>query len=201
MIGGGLVGSGATYVLTWVREHRRTNDAYRAPQRQAVADILEATYELTLRVHAFKDVLEELTKQAEGKPYRRISDGELEEVSAQTNRAVLGVGHAFNVGRLTIVDADCYQAMGEAFNNFAGFQKSLKGVGDIEPTPENMRAKVAAVVSHTRGLNDDVFKLVKAGQKHLSPVQTWRNKRQREEVRKKLEGKYFDLAQDLGATI
>ncbi|OBI26533.1 hypothetical protein [Mycobacterium sp. E2238] len=197
VIGGGLVGSGATYLLTWVRERRRTNDAYRTPQREAIANILEATYELTLRIQTMRDVFEELAKQREGKPYREISDAELDDVATQANRAVLGVGHAFNVGRLTIVDADCYEAMGEAFNNFTGVEKALKGVGEMEPTPDNMRQKLTDMMSFVRGLNEDVFKLVKAGQQHLSPVQTWRNRRKRAEVRKRLEEKYFQPRQDV----
>lgn len=195
VIGGGLVGSFLTWLLTFVRERRRTNDAYRAPQRIAIGEIVEATYELTLRVHAFRDINEELLTET-----RDISDTELNDVSSQTTRAILGLGRAFHVGRLTIVDAECYEAMGEAFNNFAEVQRALRGVGEVEPTADNMRVKVAEIVEFTRGLNDDVFILVKAGQKHLSPVQTWRNRRQRAEVRKRLEAKYFEPLQDLGAT-
>jgi len=52
-----------------------------------------------------------------------------------------------------------------------------------------------SIVSFTEGLNRDIVALVEAGQKHLSPVQTWRNKRRREEVRKRLEAKYFKPSQ------
>jgi len=193
----GIAGSGLTYGLTWVRERRRTNDAYRAPQRVVIGDIVAATHELTLRVYAFRDVNEELAKESEGKEFRKISDAELDEVSDQTNRALLDVGRAFHVGRLTIVDAECYEAMGEAFNNFAKLQTALQGVGEVTPTADNMREKTASVVSFTEGLNRDVVALVEAGQKHLSPVQTWRNKRRREEVRKRLEATYFEPLQKL----
>ena len=60
----GIAGSAFTYGLTWVRERRRTNDAYRAPQRVAIGDIVAATYELTLRVYALRDVNEELAKDS-----------------------------------------------------------------------------------------------------------------------------------------
>ena len=193
----GIAGSGLTYGLTWVRERRRTNDAYRAPQRVAIGDIVAATYELTLRVYAFRDVSEELVKESEGKEFRKICDAELDEVSDQANRALLDVGRAFNVGRLTIVDAECYAAMGEAFNNFAKLQTALRGVGELTPTANNMREKTGSVVSFTEGLNREVVALVKAGQERLSPVQTWRNKRRREEVHKRLEATYFEPPQKL----
>jgi hypothetical protein len=40
------IGSGAlgAYALTWARERRRTLDAYRAPRRQAIGEILTATH-------------------------------------------------------------------------------------------------------------------------------------------------------------
>jgi hypothetical protein len=171
VIGGGIAGSALTYGLTWVRERRRTNDAYRAPQRVAIADIVEATYELTLRIYSFRDVCEELAKQSEGKDFREIPDAQQEEVSDQTKRALLGVGRAFHAGRLTIVDAKCYEAMGEAFNNFAKLQSALQGVAEMTPTPDNMREKVRSIVSSTEALNADVVSLVYAGQKRLSPVQ------------------------------
>jgi integrase len=42
IVGGGIAGSSLTYALAWLRERRRTTDAYRAPQREAVAKILSA---------------------------------------------------------------------------------------------------------------------------------------------------------------
>lgn len=190
----GVIGSGITYLFSWVRESRRTKDAYRTPQRVAIGDIVEATYELTLRIHAVRDVFEE---SATG--LRDVPDAELNEVYSQMSRALFGVGRAFHIGRLTVVDAECYEAMGEAFNNFAMLQRDLQNVADIEPTADNMREKVKSMVSRIRGLNEDVFALVQAGQKSLSPVQTWRNRRKRKDVRERLEAKHFGSVGDLGA--
>ena len=81
--------------------------------------------------------------------------------------------------------------MGAAFNNFSKLQGALQGVAERAPTAANMREKMASIVLFTGGLNRDMVTLVKAGQKRLSPVQTWWNKRRREEVRKKLEAKHF----------
>jgi hypothetical protein len=201
VIGGGIAGSALTYVSTWVRERRRTNDAYRAPQRVAIADIVEATYELTLRIQAFRDVCEELTKESEGKAFREIPGAKQEEVSDQTQRALLGVGRAFHVGRLTVVDAECYEAMGEAFNNFAKLRSALQGTAELTPTPDNMRESVRSIVWSTEELNADVVKLVFVGQKRLSPVQTWSNRRRRAEVRKRLEAKYFDPSENINRVV
>lgn len=48
-VAGGFFGAAVTFGLTWVRERRRTLDAYRAPQRQAIGDIVAATHEFMLR--------------------------------------------------------------------------------------------------------------------------------------------------------
>jgi hypothetical protein len=61
----------------------------------------------------------------------------------------------------------------------------------MAPTERNMREKMGSIVLFTGGLNRDTVALVKAGQKRLSPVQTWWNKWRREEVRKRLEAKVF----------
>jgi len=52
--------------------------------------------------------------------------------------------------------------------------------------------------ARTRKLNEDIFALVKAGQDNLSPVQTWRNKRKRAEVKKRLEATYFKYPAEFG---
>ena len=122
VIGAGIAGSALTYALTWLRESRRTKDSNRAPQRAAIAEIVEATYELTLRVFAFRDACEERARQGEGKTFRRVSDAELEELTNQAQRALFGVGRAFHIGRMTVVDAECYEAMAAAFNNFSKLQ-------------------------------------------------------------------------------
>jgi hypothetical protein len=191
VIGAGIAGSALTYALTWLRESRRTKDANRAPQRAAIAEIVEATYELTLHVFALRDAYEERARQSEGKRFRRVSDAELEELTNQAKRALFGVGRAFHIGRMTVVDADCYEAMAAAFNNFTKLQGTLEGVGEMAPTSPNMRETMASIVLFTGGLNRGTVMLVKAGQKRLSPVQTWWNKWRREEVRQRLEAKYF----------
>jgi hypothetical protein len=127
----------------------------------------------------------------EGKVLEETAHSYLDKLGDQPNRALFAIGAAFNVGRITVVDAECYEAMRKAFNNFAQLQKELKGVGEVEPIATNLRPRVASMRKYTADLNKGIFSLVKAAQEHLSPVQTWRNKRKRIEVRKRLEATYF----------
>jgi hypothetical protein len=46
---GAALGAVATFGLNWRREHRRSLDTYRAPQRQAISDILAANFEFQAR--------------------------------------------------------------------------------------------------------------------------------------------------------
>jgi hypothetical protein len=41
---GGVAGSLVSFGLSWARENRRSLDAYRTPQRQAIEDIVTATH-------------------------------------------------------------------------------------------------------------------------------------------------------------
>jgi hypothetical protein len=191
VVAGGVAGSFLTYGLTWWRERRRTTDAYRAPQRTAIGEISAATYELTMRMMAFRAVCENLCDQYEGKPFRKIPDAEEEVTNRQAQRALFGAGQAFQTGRLAIVDAECYEAMGEAFQNFHNVRGALVGVAELTPTSENMREKVADLQAFTLQLNRDIVALVQAGQRQLAPVETWRNKRRRIAAQKRLDGKYF----------
>jgi hypothetical protein len=196
VIGGGIAGSALTYGLTWLRERRRTTDAYRAPQRAAIGEISAATYELTMRVFAWRDELESLANEGEGKPDRTIDGAHQEDTFIQVQRALLGVQQAFQIGRLTVVDAECYEAMGEAFYFFTKLGGALSGYDELTPTAEtptaeNLLETLASIVTFVRDLNRYVVTLVEAGQKRLSPMQTWVNKRRRAAVTKRLDAKYF----------
>jgi hypothetical protein len=192
VVGGGCV----SYGLTWRRENRRTSDAYRAPQREAIAGILSAGYELQLAVQAVSEMHELVTGWQQGTVSQETANTALDDLGDRAHRAVLGVGTAFNVGRITIVDAESYEAMGRAFNEFANVQDALGKIGS--PTAANMGGHVEELRARTRKLNEDIFALVKAGQDNLSPVQTWRNKRKRAEVKKRLEATYFKYPAEFG---
>jgi hypothetical protein len=52
-----------TYGLTWLRERRRILDAYRAPQRHAIGDIITETHALMIRELEMRTALTELVEQ------------------------------------------------------------------------------------------------------------------------------------------
>jgi hypothetical protein len=76
-------------------------------------------------------------EQSAGKTFRKISDAVLTELTNEANRALFGVGRAFHIGRLTVVDAECYEAMGAAFNNFSRLQGALEGVAEMAPNSQH----------------------------------------------------------------
>jgi hypothetical protein len=51
---------------------------------------------------------------------------------------MLGVDRAFNVGRLTIVDAECFEAMGIAYNEFVKVKDAFSDFGTLQQTPANI---------------------------------------------------------------
>jgi hypothetical protein len=61
----------------------------------------------------------------------------------------------------------------------------------IERTPDSLRQAAGPLAQSARQLNRNVADLVVAGQKRVSPVQSWRNRRARKAVRARLEAKYF----------
>jgi hypothetical protein len=62
-LGGGFVGAAFTYAVTLPRGRRRSLDTYRAPQRQAIGDIVAATHDLMLRELEARTVLTEQIQQ------------------------------------------------------------------------------------------------------------------------------------------
>lgn len=142
--------------------------------------------------------MEDLANEAEGKPHRKHSAKELDDVASHLNRAILGFEKAFNVGRLTIVEAECYEAMGIADNEFVRIKDRLSDIETMTQTLPNLRRLTGELTKSVRELNTHVADLVLAGQRRVSPMQTWRNKRRRQEVRTRLEKKYFKSSTESG---
>jgi hypothetical protein len=159
---------------------------------------LSAGYDLQLAIQAIWEACDLTADSEEGKVSAATAHAALDDVGDQPQRALLGIGTAFNIGRITIVDADCYEAMGKVFNEFTKLRDALSGVGDAAPTAENMRPYAASLRTYTRKLDEDIFALVTAAQDNLPPAQTWRNKRKRAEVKKRLEAEYFKYPAEFG---
>src|SRR5262249_6388995 len=83
VVGGGIAGGILTYGLTWLRERRRLIDAYRAPHREAISVIIVATHELLAREADFRQAMNDLANESEGKP-------ETDQARSHLDRALLG---------------------------------------------------------------------------------------------------------------
>lgn len=188
---GGFVGSALTFGLTWRRENRRTQDSYRAPQREAIAGIVAASHRLVVSEMAFRRIMNDLASEARGELRRDYSQAELDADADQMNRVLLDLDTAFAIGRLTIVDPECFEAMGIAANELMKIQSEFANVAEVARTLENADAATQTFKDYVRQLKLHVYDLTKEGQAHLSPVQTWRHKRRREEARARLDAKYF----------
>src|SRR5271169_4734948 len=117
---GGVVGAGATYVLTLVRERRRSLDAYRAPQRQAIGDIIVATHAFMMRELEMRTGMNELVEQIRQSQQEDfdVPGEQLMAAMGAMGSALLDIERAFHIGTLTIVDAPCWEAMGAAYFKF-----------------------------------------------------------------------------------
>jgi hypothetical protein len=190
IIGGGAVGASLAYALSWWRERRRTKDAYRAPQREAIGGIIAATHELLLAETDFRQAISELANDARGQLARKFTDEQLDTVTREFNRTALGVDRAFQVGRLTIVEAACYEKMGVAYNRFVQIKNAF---GDVlgNQTVDNLDVATSRMNDYARQLNRDVADLVLVSHTRVSPVQSVRNRFLRRGVRRRLEAKFF----------
>jgi hypothetical protein len=111
----------------------------------------------------------------------------LEAVASGMNRALLGVDRAFQVGQLTIVDAPCYEAMADAYNEFLG----LKGAfGDRPQSADDMARITADIDRYAKQLDQRVDHLVLVAYQRVSPLQSVWNRVRRREVHRRLQARY-----------
>jgi hypothetical protein len=212
VIGGGLVGSTLTYLLTWFRERRRTLDSYRAPQRAAIAEIVAATNELGLMERHFKSnnralvsALEALASASAGATetsehaaaLRRVSQVR-EKVDTSINdvgQAIWNVKRAFEVGRLTVIDAECYEAMVVSFGGLTGMKADLASDRWAVPAddPAALNRFVDQFGRYVDHLQDNITNLVDTSYNRLSPKESCWNKRKRAQAREALKSRTFAL--------
>lgn len=194
--GGGVFGAAVTYGLTWVRERRRTLDAYRAPQRRAIGDIVASTHELMLRE------LESRTTQAQMIQHVRRDVlpsgqlvGQLWATAAALGKATLDAERALQIGRLTIVDAPCWEAMGAAYIALNRLRRTMAARVDAPDTqsPEEIEHYVEGIRVLADQCNESVLALVIAAADRLSPAETVWNRRRRRAARRRL-GERFGSA-------
>ncbi|BBY41351.1 hypothetical protein MMAN_54850 [Mycobacterium mantenii] len=134
---GGVIGSVATFGLAWRREHRRSLDTYRAPQRQAISDIVAANFEFQARELELRMAELELADRHAHLQEGVIDDNGPGPSPAAKAAATAGhvLNHAFAIGRLTIVDAPCWEALGAAtfeFERFRALKINAPGFQKVE---------------------------------------------------------------------
>lgn len=189
-VGGGVFGAALTYGLTWLREHRRTLDAYRAPQRQAIGGIVAATHEYMSCELEQRTLLEDLIRQV--REDRMIVTIEQSDTAMKaTGRAILAVEHAFEGGRLTIVDAPCWQAMGIAYVDFSRLRAAMVAwaTAPAVESPEQAEDYIQTIKGLAENFNQSVLALVIAAADRMAPAESRLNRLRRRAARRRI-GEY-----------
>jgi hypothetical protein len=172
---GGFAGSFVTWCLTWYRERRRMIDAAREPQRQAIAGIAAAAYELFMRMVRRSQLAGDRANQLEGKPLRFLPahfDGLAHELSG----AIFGLTLALQVGQLTVVDQECVTAAIAVQGAFDRVKAVLTEAGERSDVV-GLRAFAAEAESSVDNLQESVRHLVAVGRSRVAPTQAWRWRR------------------------
>lgn len=199
-VGGGVLGSAVTYGLTWVRERRRSLDAYRAPQRQAIGEIVSATHEFMLRELDSRTVHTELLQRirTDQMPDANLL-GQLTAVTAEFGKATLAAEQVLQVGRLTIVDAPCWEALGASYVAFTRLRCTMAARVDQPPmkTAEEIERYLQGIQVLAGQYHQSVLALVIAAADRISPAETFRNRRLRRSARRRLADRFGSAAEVL----
>lgn len=202
-VGGGVLGAAVTYALTWIRERRRTLDAYRAPQRLAIGDIVAATHELMLRElesrMAQTEVIEHIRRDV--LPSAQLA-GQLMATAAALGKATLDAERALQIGRLTIVDAPCWEAMGAAYVALTSLRRAMAARVDAPDmqSPEEIEHYVEGIKVLAEQFNQSVLALVIAAADRISPAETICNRGRRRAARRRLGERFGSAAEALQRT-
>lgn len=181
---GGIIGSGLTYVATYLRERRKLDDAYRTPQREVIGKVVAASHEL-------KVCASDMVDQA-GLTGRQTSDDAALSSIRAFERAILGLEEAFAVGKITVVDAACYEQMQVAYNEYSQLRRRTN-FGEMVQNPAGSFTQFITDLSRYSDILDaEVVKLVNISKDKLSPTQTRKNKAQIKAAQKRLWAKYGD---------
>ena len=105
---------------------------------------------------------------------------------------------AFSVGKITVVDATCREAMGNAYNEFILRIRSLHAhYENITPADASVQLPLFfdEFQSAAKQLNRAVAGLVEKSQSRISPTQSGLNRWRRRGVKKRLDQRAHDLRQ------
>jgi hypothetical protein len=177
---GGIIGSTLTYLITFLRERRKLEDAHRAPQREALGEIIGAANELKV---CASDMLDQA-----GLTGRQTSEDAALSSIRMFERALLDVERAFAVGRLTVVEASCYEQMMRAYHEYSRLRRSTNMAWLADS--RYWQRFIKALTKHSDILDNEIASLVDISQDRLSPTQGWRNRLRMKVARANIEAKY-----------
>lgn len=186
-IGSGALGGIVTFGLNWAREQRRVVDAYRAPQRHAIGEILAAGHQLQLRGFHWRRALADLieaTRQNDGDAVQSMH-AEIREVERAHSVAMLDLRRAFEVGSLTVVDAECWQSMVAAAAEFEQFYALLSDETVLRSIDEIERLNVQLEAQAAR-LRVAMTALVRTANDRITPTESRRNRVRRRDAQREL---------------
>lgn len=192
-VGGGVLGALFTWGLTWVRERRRTLDAYRAPQRAAIGEIVAAAHQFLMceveSQSVFTDCIESIRQDPDAVP---TVGQQLKPSMGAMQAALLAVERAFQVGALAIVDAKCWEALGAAYAELTRLRNFFVEEGEHElANADELEQYVNNMKRFARGLDESVTLLVRAAVDRVSPAETRLNRLRRRRARNRLGERYL----------
>ncbi|OBK56316.1 hypothetical protein A5656_19655 [Mycobacterium gordonae] len=181
----GAAGSSITFAVTWWRERRRTKDAYHAPQRDAIGDIVTATATVMLTELESRTYLSGLLERHRtGQPGHPDFD-ETKTPTAALAKATLDAERAFQVGSLNIVDAPCFEAFGTAYVELTLLRKAMADTTGFS-TEQHIEQYVTAIQGLSANLSTAVISLVNVANQRITPAETIWNRRNRKKARQRL---------------
>jgi hypothetical protein len=193
-IGSGAIGALVSWGLSWVRERRRTLDAYRMPQRQAIGEIITATHALMKSELDKRVAMNEMVKIVRQQQDVEVPAQELRAATEAMGSAMLDVERAFRIGSLTIIDAPCWEAMGAAYLEFDLLRSAqIRAAATEMHSVEEIEQYVGAIEGHAKRFNKAVSALMPAANNRVSPAETLRNRWRRRRARVRLGHVYRQL--------
>jgi hypothetical protein len=163
-------------------------DTYRAPQRQAISDILAANFEFQARELELRMAQLELADKIAHLQQGFIDDsgpGPTPTAKA-AGTALLALNHAFAIGRLTIVDAKCFVALGAAYFELERFRELKQNTPGMQ-NADDIATYYGALAHRADQLNWAVSALVVAAADRVTPAETLLNPWRRHAGRRRVE--------------
>ncbi|ETB31479.1 hypothetical protein [Mycobacterium avium] len=159
-VAAGLLGAAGAQVFTWIREHRKNRDAYRAPQREAIGAIIAAGNSLKV---GLSDMLEH--SGLTGRP--TTSNDAAARSLNEFLTALLVMDEKFSIGRLTIVDGPCRDMMLTAYMRYSQLRNFANtGLLGTRTSFEEFLGRLDATV---RVLDGVIAELVDLAERRLAP--------------------------------